>query len=274
MKSKLTILFLLFAFVCSSQTANKIDIGSIAVLIQTKTGSGSGLYIQDTTKQFISLVTAAHVLINPPKNELYSDSILFISYKKNSQRDNRDSFKISLVSAYKMGMLRYDIKNDIAVIKFANLKGRAITYLPFVDKLSNSSTYINSIEIHNVKKIKELNTMSDVYMIGYPKSLALSTNFDYNRPLIRKGIISGIDLNKNKIITDCPAYLGNSGGAIFEMNVFSDDIFLIGIVSQFVPFEEHWINEAFGYINSNIYNSGYSVIIPVDVIIEQLNLLP
>lgn len=272
----LLLLICVFAFSLKaySQPKNDIDIGSMAVLIQTRAGSGSGFYIQDTTKQFICFVTASHVIINPQKNELNSDSVLLISYKRNSQRDNRDSFKISLTSANKMGMLRYNIKKDIAVVKFALVKGRAITYLPFVDKLSKSSTYLQPIEIHEVKKIEELNTMSDVYMIGYPKSLTLNTNFDYNRPLIRKGIISGIDLNSNKIIADCPAYQGNSGGAIFEMDVFRGNIFLIGLVSQFVPFEEHWINEAYGYANTNVYNSGYTVVVPIDAIIEQIDLLP
>lgn len=270
---------LLFFLLCTislqgiSQKADEIDIGSVAVLIQTAIGSGSGFYIQDSSKHFICLVTACHVIINPQQNVLYSDSILFISYKKNSQRDNRDSFKISLVSASKMGMLRYDIQKDVAVIKFAIFLGRAINYLPFVEKLTKSNTYISSIEIHNIKKIKELKTMSDVYTIGYPKSLSLNANFDYNRPLIRRGIISGVDITKNKIITDCPTYQGNSGGMVFETELLSDTFYVIGIVSQFVPFEEHWINEAYGYFNTNVYNSGYTVVVPIDAVIEQIDLL-
>lgn len=115
--------------------------------------------------------------------------------------------------------------------------------------------------------------MTDVYTVGYPKSLTLSTNFDFDRPLIRRGIISGVDLTKNKIITDCPTYQGNSGGMVFEIELKSNKLYLIGLVSQFVPFEERWKNEAYGYFNTNVYNSGYSVVVPVDAIIELINLI-
>lgn len=257
-----------------SQPKNDLDIGSFAVLIQTSSVSGSGFYIEDTSRNFICLVTACHVLIDFQKSSLYSDTALFISYKKNSQKDSRDSFKVSLMTAYKSGMLKYDILNDVAIVKFALTKGRGINYLPFVTKLTSTNTYLNPFEIHQVKKISEITTMAEIYTVGYPKSLSLNINFDYNRPLIRHGILAGIDLIKNKIIADCPTYQGNSGGMVFETNKISGEIFLIGLVSQFVPFEEHWKNEAYGYSNTNIYNSGYTVVSPVDAILSQINLLP
>lgn len=256
------------------QSKNDLDIGSTAVLIQTSSGSGSGFYIEDTSRKFICLITACHVLMDLQKQTLYSDTSLFICYKKNSQRDSRDSFKVSLLSAYINGMLKYDIINDVAVIKFAVTNNRAINYLPFVSKITSASTYLNRFEIHQVKRIADLETMADIYTIGYPKSLSLNTNFDYNRPLIRHGILAGIDIMKNRIIADCPTYQGNSGGMVFELNKFSGEIFLIGLVSQFVPFEEHWKNEAYGYYNTNVYNSGYTVVAPIDAILRQINLLP
>lgn len=137
-----------------SQSYDDIDIGSIAVQIQSATGSGSGFYIEDTSKHFIYFVTACHVIIDPKTNLLFSDSIMIISYKKNSQRDNRDSFKISLVSAYKMGMLKYDIKKDVALIMFGISNNTAVKYLPFVNKLIKTSTYLNTFEIHDIKKLR------------------------------------------------------------------------------------------------------------------------
>jgi S1-C subfamily serine protease len=161
-------------------------------------------------------------------------------------------------------MFRYNIQKDLAILKFATSSNRSITYLPFVTKVSSTNTYLSPIEINTAKRIDSLVTMSDIYTIGYPKSLSLTMNFDYNRPLVRKGIIAGMDLQKGKIIADCPVYQGNSGGLVFESNLFDEKIHLVGVVSQFVPFEEHWINQAYGYYNTNIYNSGYTVIIPVD----------
>lgn len=274
MRYFLYLTFLLSFSKTYGQTKNDLDIGSAAVLIQTSLGSGSGFYIEDTSRKFICLVTACHVLIDLQKLSLYSDTVLFISYKKNSQRDNRDSFKVSLSSAYKNGMLKYDIVNDVAVVKFAVTNSRAINYLPFVSKITLTSTYLKPFETHQVKRIADLETMTDVYTIGYPRSLSLNINFDYNRPLIRHGILAGVDIVKNRIIADCPTYQGNSGGMVFELNKFSGEIFLIGLVSQFVPFEERWKNEAYGYYNTNVYNSGYTVVAPIDAVLNQINQLP
>ena len=271
------LLYLTFLFTCVktySQAKSDIDIGSVAVLIQTSSGSGSGFYLQDSSRKFICLVTACHVLMDLQKSSLYSDTAIFISYKKNSQRDGRDSFKVSLISAYKNGMLKYDIVNDVVVVKFAVTNGPAINYLPFVTKVTLTNTYLNPFEMHQIKRIADIETMTDIYTIGYPKSLSLNVNFDYNRPLIRHGILAGVDIAKNKIIADCPTYQGNSGGMVFELNKFSGEIFLIGLVSQFVPFEEHWKNEAYGYYNTNVYNSGYTVVAPIDAILNQVAQLP
>lgn len=258
---------------CYSQTSNQIDIGSLAVLVQSGNGSGSGFYLTDSSKDYMCFVTASHVLVNPQNNQLYSDSIFLISYKKKSQRDNRDSFRISLISAYRLGMFRYNIQKDVAVLKIATIKDRAIIYQPFVTKITLSNTYLNPFEVHLTKRISELETMSDIFTVGYPKSLSLNINFDYNRPLVRKGIIAGIDLQKDKIIADLPVYQGNSGGVVFQTILFNPNAYVIGIVSQFVPFEENWINQAYGYFNTNVYNSGYAVIVPIDDILNEINQL-
>jgi len=260
------------SFYLNAQVTNNEDIGSVAVLVQTATGSGSGFYLSDTVTNSLYFVTASHVLVDPQRKSIYTDSIILVSYKKNSQRDNRDSFKISLVTAYKSGQFRHNIQKDVAVLKIANFLSSAIKYLPFVTKLTLSNTYLNTLYVQDTKSIKDLHTMSDVYTIGYPKSLTLNINFDFNRPLIRRGIISGIDLNTNKIIADCPTYQGNSGGMVFQANLF-DRMYVIGIVSQFVPFEEHWFNQAYHYSNVNVYNSGYTVVVPMDDVLAEINQL-
>jgi hypothetical protein len=62
MKTILT-LIVLVSYTCSySQAAEYNDIGSLAVLVQTKMGSGSGFYLADTSKNYICFVTASHVV--------------------------------------------------------------------------------------------------------------------------------------------------------------------------------------------------------------------
>ena len=244
----------------------------MAVLVQTSTGSGSGFYIDDTSHS-LYFVTACHVLVNPQTKIPYSDLILLISYKKNSQTDGKDSFQISLSQATKMGQFKYDVQKDIAVIKFATSNNRRISYLPFVYKITSTNTYLNQFSLSEAKKIDELVTMTDIFTIGFPKSLSLTLNFDYSRPLIRKGIIAGIDLITNKIIADCPVYQGNSGGAVYEIGIRDNVLKIIGVVSQFVPFEEHLRSEAYGYTNINITNSGYAVIVPINSVIDLIQSL-
>ncbi len=204
---------------------------------------------------------------------LYSDSILLVSYKKNSQTDSKDSFRVSLLTALKLKMFKYDVKTDVAVLSFASSTNGGIDYLPFVTKISSTGTFLNLWPISAIKKINELKTLDEIYTVGYPKSLSLTRNFDFNRPLVRKGIIAGLDFTTNKIIADCPTYQGNSGGIVILVFPVDMKYYIIGLVSQFVPFEEHWKNEAYGYSNTNVYNSGYSVIVPIDFILQQLSLL-
>src|SRR5690625_6539338 len=66
-----------------------LDIGSLAVLVETGYGSGSGFYLADKSKNSIYFVTAAHVLVDK-RNNFYADSVYLISYKKDSQKDQRD----------------------------------------------------------------------------------------------------------------------------------------------------------------------------------------
>jgi S1-C subfamily serine protease len=274
MKLIFAIIFIGVATTCFSQQPNRRDLGAHAVLIHNARGSsGSGFYLTDTTTNYICLVTASHVIVDPQNGQFYSDSIWLISYKNNSQENERDSFRLSLSAAYDKGMFRYNISKDIAVIKLATNKNKAVEYQPFVSKLTKSNTILNAFILNNSKKMAELVTTADIYTMGYPKSLALKPRFDYSRPLARKGIVAGVDLSKRKIIADLPCYQGNSGGPVFQINISSGQAELIGLVSEFIALEELWYNASYKYTNFNIYNSDYSVIAPIDDIISEIDRL-
>ena len=46
---------------------------------------------------------------------------------------------------------------------------------------------------------------------------------------------------------------------------------MIGIVSEFVPFKEEWVNETHHFSNVQISNSGYCVVTPMDAVLELLS---
>jgi hypothetical protein len=111
---------------------------------------------------------------------------------------------------------------------------------------------------------------NDVMLFGYPSSLALQAlqQLDPTRPLLRKGIIAGVNPEKKSIILDCPVYFGNSGGPVLEMDRdgFQIQLRIIGVVNQFVPFIQQAGSQTFEMQFAS--NSGYSIITPMDFVLE------
>ena len=126
---------------------------------------------------------------------------------------------------------------------------------------------------------KDVLVGNEVYTFGYPSSIGLqeAPQLDQNRALIRRGIVADKDPNRRTLVLDSPAFKGNSGGPIIarsELKAVPNGIGLeykvVGIVVEFVPFEERWVNSQFGYWNTTISNSGYSIGEPMDSIFETL----
>jgi hypothetical protein len=123
------------------------------------------------------------------------------------------------------------------------------------------------------KLFKDVPIGNDIYTFGYPSSIGLqgAPQIDQARPLVRRGIVAGKDPNRRMLVLDSPVFKGNSGGPVVERG--SDLGFrpkVIGIAVEFVPFEERWVNNQFGYWNTTISNSGYSIAEPMDSVFEVL----
>ena len=92
-------------------------------------------------------------------------------------------------------------------------------------------------------------------------------------PLLRKGIISGFNRKQKTIIIDCPVHPGNSGGPVVMVTHIENGTTLfsiIGIMTQWIPYEQVWTNSKTGQKKSEFTNSGYSVVVPIDRILEIL----
>ena len=148
-----------------------------------------------------------------------------------------------------------------------------IVFLPGVTAKEASTTGFLSVSLEAVKTFDQVLVGNEVMMFGYPTSLALVQNpkIDFQRPLLRKGIVAGENPPRRSIILDCPSYQGDSGGPILEIE---DDSFLskkfrvIGVMSEFVPFADTWENQHFHYLNTTLQNSGYSVVTPMDFVLD------
>jgi hypothetical protein len=93
---------------------------------------------------------------------------------------------------------------------------------------------------------------------------------NYEKPLVRKGIVSGRNEAKNTIILDCEVYPGNSGGPVIEKEPVRQGTSykLIGTISQFIPFAQGVNTSVKGLTGFALNNSGYSVIVPCDPMLQ------
>lgn len=64
---------------------------------------------------------------------------------------------------------------------------------------------------------------------------------------------------------------------IFEVIVNeggNHDVKLIGIVSRYIPFKQEWVNYRDNLVNAEYVNSGYTVVMSTDLIIQTIELIP
>jgi hypothetical protein len=118
---------------------------------------------------------------------------------------------------------------------------------------------------------------NEVFVLGYPAALGIRQEpkqFDLERPLLRKGIVAGKFDSLRTIILDCPAYYGNSGSPVLQVERdFAVIRFrVIGIVIEFIPFDERFVNAQFGFKQQFWSNSGYSVAAPIEHVFQLLSL--
>jgi hypothetical protein len=257
-----------------------------SALIEINNSSGSGFFIKDTSEIFF--LTARHVIMDPqidPKTHkiigyyFKSPSMAVKWYPRNPDKSTSNLMIVDLENLHKDGNLKFGSteEDDFAIMRIAVLEQKeaylSVNYSKNITRSGQSSS-INGYPMYILNSFEEINVGDEMIMVGYPKSLGLKQipQYDFNRPLLRKGIIAGKDSNRKNIIIDCPSYGGNSGGAIFEIikDGLASEFKLIGIVSAFIPLEEVWINPSYGIRNIELSNSGYSVVVPVQKAIDKI----
>ncbi len=173
--------------------------------------------------------------------------------------------------------------SDIAVIELGKVdeeykgEGIKILYNTGVVLTTRGRTGIVNVDaLNGTKLLEDVLISNDVFLCGYPTSLGIkeSHQFDYEKPLLRKGIVANIYKNYGTIIIDCPVYYGNSGGPVIEVEQEGINFHykIIGVVSQFIPFVEQWVNTKNKLVNTEVSNSGYSVIVSMDKVFELLKM--
>lgn len=241
------------------------------ILIKNENGgSWSGFFLIANQKQY--LVTARHVLFD--ENWVTRWSSIELICQTEQLGDTKKRFIIDLNRIKMLGHPTSDV-GIIEIWKVINEPQSDKFSIQFYDGVS----LVEGAEFASVtvmatatKPLKDVLISNDVFVYGYPSSLWLkaSPQFDYDKPLLRKGIVANIYEKNGTIILDCPIYYGNSWGPVVEVEqdwgIISHKV--IGVVIQFVPFEEKWINPVNGLVNVERSNSWYSVAVSMDKVFE------
>jgi len=226
------------------------------------------------------LVTAKHVVFtrtegtNPPA--LLSPTIVVRAYSKfGTTNVSERTLSINVAQLWGAGEVRYSTNRDVALLRIEECSTndpnvvQLLTGVEFKSDAKGLNTYGKDFPC----PIKDVDVGADVFMFGYPISLTgqIAAIFDPSEPLLRKGIVAGVNVLRRTIIIDCPSYFGNSGGPVLQVGHPTLDVTTyrqIGLVSGFVPFQEEWENKTMNYSHILKSNSGYTVIEPIDVVLD------
>lgn len=237
------------------------------VFIQIGNSTGSGFFCRTEKKVF--LITALHVLYVDANGvkKIRDKKIRLTCYDK----DVNITDPIELLIDIDMVGVRKNDEMDIVLLEIASLTNPGLGLLKGV-QINKPKANLVVVPSNHLKKFSDVLVSNEVFIMGFPSSLGIGEKqIEKKQPLLRKGIIAGKNTTNTTIILDCPVYFGNSGGLALEVEHLeggNKKFSVIGVVSEFVPFVEQLKSLQLGYTNLNFENSGYSVVVPVDTILE------
>ena len=253
------------------------------VLVQFPDGLASGFYLNTLTSTY--LVTAKHVIFDPQSGHMRSGPMTLLSYPRDPKESGTNVLLVDIAALWKAGEIKGHLTADIAVVRVGEVvkseqdksldKGpvvQALRFIPGVTVSTSTASGLLGVSIDAIKKYDDILVANEVLLFGYPTSLGIqgSRQLDPLRPLLRRGIVAGLNPSTKSVIIDCPSYPGNSGGPVVEVDrtALSATFNVIGVVSEFVPFAEKSITYPIGYQNINISNSGCTTVTPMNFVLE------
>jgi len=247
------------------------------VLIEAEDGGvGSGFFLEAGRK--IYLVTAGHVLFSRETQQLKGSLVRVTSHSMIEK--STFGMELELDRLMEDSRIRMHGEHDVLLIHIGEMEGESnsaapVNYFRGV-KTSRAGTIVvvaggNTMLSDGVKVSRE------VFVLGYPKSVGIRAveQVDFRTPLVRRGIVAGKNRHLGSIILDCQVDGGNSGGPVIQVahdERGKERFCVIGLVTEFVPAAEEWVNRSHGQVKVNFSNSGYSVVVPMDFVWEMIEL--
>lgn len=239
----------------------------------SRASSGTGFYLNEGRATF--LVTARHVLFKDSETML-ADTILCRSYSKDFSDPTPNIISLNLAHLNKLGEVKAHKVYDIAVVRIGRAIENKVKMSEGVSSITHARAGIIGVATSSLKMFEKALVGNEIFLFGYPVSLGMKETplFDYSRPLLRKGVLAGKHDSRKTLILDLPAYPGNSGGPVLEVETdgpFSKTFRVVGVVTDFIPTVETWTNTPYRYENHTIGNSGYSVAVSMDAVLELIS---
>ncbi len=257
------------------------------VMISLDTGgSASGFYFHDNQRG-IYFVTAGHVLFERDPQSLLEKPramrALLLSYPA-EDADSPIFMELDLAKLWRQGALIRHKTQDVVLVRLGTIAtDGAVREIALTDgvlrKAFSGQEMTGTILGANpdmIKKFGDIFVGNEVLLFGYPTSLGIENypQIDYRRPLLRKGIVAGKNEERKTIILDSATHYGNSGGPVIEVehqNLTETRFSIIGMVVEYIPVTA---SDTYGKKKrvkiTRTENSGYSVVLPMDVILEMI----
>ena len=256
-------------------------------------GAASGFYLGSECA--IYLVTAKHVIFDPKSGNLKSSIFNLMSYPHDPGEYGYLALEVNAKKLHAEGNIFAHQDRDVAAIKiFIKEESDKMKLVDGVGSYCTAKDFFGVTCVYHgfVKPLADVLVSNEVIVFGYPQSIGLkeTPQFDYTKPLLRKGIISGKYEEQGTLILDCPIYPGDSGGLVLELeNIYHVDnqgnylvgyerkCRVVGVVSQFIPFDPKRLDvnqddKDDGSSKLPNVHSGYSVVVSMDSVFQMLGL--
>ena len=242
-------------------------------------GGGTGFFVRRDRELF--LVTARHVLFDVLTGRLQSPEVTLRALSKDVHESAVTVIHVNAAQLEDARQIRTDEPRDVAVVRLAMLRPDGLNTTPGVAVTEKSKGAIVVAPFDYLTRYADVDVSSQIFMFGYPSvGVAGFSQIDRARPLVRGGIVAGLNAALKTIIIDAPVNHGNSGGPVVQLSR-TNRLRIIGIATQFVPVPEDVLpskpEDAAPPCPSAartllaLGNSGYGVVASADAIIELIS---
>jgi hypothetical protein len=225
----LALMIALIPFDAQAQRAMPDDNLAYPVLITSAAGAGSGFFVRASSGMFF--VTAKQVLFENTKDgeKLKAKQAQLLSYSINPAETEPNVEVVDFETLDKAGLIKAHVTHDVAVVKIGDVTEKEdsnpphtqfqISPPPGVLYVKTTEPGLAGAAPDIIKKFDKVLVGNDVIVYGYPLSLALQESHQLEplRPLLRKGMVAGQNVQNRSIVLDCPVYFGNSGGPVIQV---------------------------------------------------------